>query len=145
MWVYISPVPLTLRIDEMGLSNSLEIIVKCRCHRRYDKIFLKIIFGCIVSLLLCAGFSLVVASGGYSSLQCTGFSLRCLLLLWSTSSRRAGFSSCSTRALERGLSNCGIRAQCSMACGNLPRPGLEPVSPALAGGFSTSAPPGKPP
>ena len=28
---------------------------------------------------------------------------------------------------------------------DLPRPGLEPVSPALAGGFLTTAPPGKPP
>ena len=28
--------------------------------------------------------------------------------------------------------------------GDLPRPGLEPVSPALAGRFSTTAPPGKP-
>ena len=27
---------------------------------------------------------------------------------------------------------------------DLPRPGLEPMSPALAGGFSTTAPPGKP-
>ena len=27
---------------------------------------------------------------------------------------------------------------------DLPRPGLEPVSPALAGRFSTAAPPGKP-
>ena len=27
---------------------------------------------------------------------------------------------------------------------NLPGPGLEPVSPALAGGFLTTAPPGKP-
>ena len=27
---------------------------------------------------------------------------------------------------------------------DLPRPGLEPVSPALAGGFPTTAPPGKP-
>ena len=27
---------------------------------------------------------------------------------------------------------------------DLPRPGLEPVSPALAGGFLTIAPPGKP-
>ena len=26
---------------------------------------------------------------------------------------------------------------------DLPKPGLEPVSPALAGGFSTTAPPGK--
>ena len=28
---------------------------------------------------------------------------------------------------------------------DLPEPGLEPVSPALAGGFLTTAPPGKPP
>ena len=28
---------------------------------------------------------------------------------------------------------------------DLPGPGLEPVSPALAGGFLTTAPPGKPP
>ena len=33
-----------------------------------------------------------------SSLCCAGFSLRWLLLLWSTGSRRAGFSSCGTRA-----------------------------------------------
>ena len=44
------------------------------------------------------GLSLVAASGGYSSLQCVGFSLRWLLLLWSTGSRRVGFSSCGTRA-----------------------------------------------
>ena len=33
---------------------------------------------------------------------------------------------------------------CSAACGDLPGPGLEPVSPALAGRFLTTAPPGKP-
>ena len=38
--------------------------------------------------------SLVVASGGYSSLQCTGFSLWWLLLLQRMGSRCAGFSSC---------------------------------------------------
>ena len=31
---------------------------------------------------------------------------------------------------------------CSAACGNLPGPGLKPVSRALAGGFLTTAPPG---
>ena len=41
------------------------------------------------------GLSLVAESGGYSSLRCAGFSLRWLLLLRSTGSRRAGFSSCS--------------------------------------------------
>ena len=44
------------------------------------------------------GLSLVVASRGYSSLRCTGFSLRWLLLLRSTGSRCAGFSSCGSRA-----------------------------------------------
>ena len=54
-------------------------------------------FGCIVSSLLCVGFSLVVESGGYSLLWCADFSLQWLLLLWSTGSRRKGFSSCGTR------------------------------------------------
>ena len=44
------------------------------------------------------GLSLVVASGGYSSLRCAGFSLWWLLLLQSMGSRRVGFSSCGTRA-----------------------------------------------
>ena len=44
------------------------------------------------------GLSPVAVSGGYSSLWCAGFSLWWLLLLWSTGSRRAGFSSCSTWA-----------------------------------------------
>ena len=44
------------------------------------------------------GLSLVVASGGYSSLRCVGFSLWWLLLLWSMGFRPAGFSSCGMRA-----------------------------------------------
>ena len=32
----------------------------------------------------------------------------------------------------------------SMAGANLPRPGIKPVSPTLAGGFFTTEPPGKP-
>ena len=42
------------------------------------------------------------------------------------------------------LSNCGSRAQLLRGMWDLPRPGLEPVSPALAGRVSTTAPPGKP-
>ena len=42
------------------------------------------------------------------------------------------------------LSNCGSRSQLLRGMWDLPRPGLEPVSPALAGRFSTTAPPGKP-
>ena len=52
------------------------------------------------------GLSPVMATGSYSSLRCTGLSLR-WFLLWSTGSRCAGFSSCGTRALGYA----GSRAQ----------------------------------
>ena len=48
------------------------------------------------------------------------------------------------RLQTRRLSSCGSRAQLLRGTWDLPRPGLEPVSPALAGGLSTTAPPGKP-
>ena len=48
------------------------------------------------------------------------------------------------RLQTRRLSNCGSRAQLLRGMWDLPRPGLEPVSPALAGRFSITAPPGKP-
>ena len=48
------------------------------------------------------------------------------------------------RLQMRRLSSCGSWAQLLCGMWDLPRPGLEPVSPALAGRFSTTAPPGKP-
>ena len=48
------------------------------------------------------------------------------------------------RLQTRRLSNYGSRAQPLRGLWDLPRPGFEPVSPALAGGISTTAPPGKP-
>ena len=66
-------------------------------------------FGCIGSLLLRAGFSLVASSGGYSLLRCVGFSLRWLLLLQSTGSRHVGFRSCGKWAQQLWLA--GSRAQ----------------------------------
>ena len=48
------------------------------------------------------------------------------------------------RFQTRSLSNCGSRAQLLHGMWDLPRPGLEPVCPALAGRFSTTVPPGKP-
>ena len=49
------------------------------------------------------------------------------------------------RLQTRRLSSCGSRTQLLRGMWDLTRPGLEPVSPALAGRFSTTAPPGKPP
>ena len=47
------------------------------------------------------------------------------------------------RLQTRRLSSCGSRAQLLRGMWDLPRPGLEPVSLALAGRLSTTAPPGK--
>ena len=67
---------------------------------------------------------------GFLWLWDTGFSLRWLLLLWSVGSRA-------------WAQYCGARAQLLLGMWNLLRPGIEPVSPALAGGFLTTGPPGK--
>ena len=48
------------------------------------------------------------------------------------------------RLQTRRFSSCGSRAQLLRGMWDFPRPGLEPVSPALAGRFSTTAPTGKP-
>ena len=48
------------------------------------------------------------------------------------------------RLQTRRLSSCGSRAQLLRGMWDLRRPGLEPVCPALADRFSTTAPPGKP-
>ena len=48
------------------------------------------------------------------------------------------------RLQTRRLSNCGSWAQLLRGTWDPPRPGLEPVSRALAGRLSTTAPPGKP-
>ena len=48
------------------------------------------------------------------------------------------------RLQTRRLGSCGSQAQSLCGMWDLPRPGLEPLSPALAGRFSTTAPPGKP-
>ena len=58
-----------------------------------------------------------------------------LLLLQSTGSRRKGFSSCSVCALGR----VGLVALWHVGSSRT----IEPVSPALAGGFLTTAPSGK--
>ena len=102
------------------------------------------IFGCVGSSLLCRGLSLVAVSRGYSLLRCAGFSLQWPLLLRSTGSSHTGFSSCGSRALECGLGSCGTQAQLLCGMWDLPRPGLEPVFPALAGRFLITVPPGKP-
>ena len=130
------------REEEMVLYQSKVSIFNSKLVFFLINIF--IYFWLLWVFIAARGLSLVVASGGYSLLRCTGFSLRWLLLLRSMGSRHTGFSSCGLWALERRLSSCGARAQLLHSLWDLPGPGLEPMSPALAGGFSTTVPPRKP-
>ena len=111
-----------------------------------EEFFFNLINLCIVKVLAvlglrcCSGFSLVAVSRSYSGCHvpasyCSGFScgawaLGCL-----------GFSSCSSRVLEQSLRTCGAQAWLLHGMWNLPRSGIEPVSPALACEFFTTEPP----
>ena len=48
----------------------------------------------VLGLRFCARAFSSCSEWGYSSLQCTGFSLQWFPLLWSMGSRRTGVSSC---------------------------------------------------
>ena len=79
---------------------------------------------------------------GMPASHCGGFSC-CGARAWPSVVVARGLSSCGSQALEQSLSNCGAWASLLHSMWDLPGPGLEPVSPALAGGFLTTAPPGK--
>ena len=89
--------------------------------------FLFVIYFSLTELGLCP----VADSGGYSGLWYSGFSLWWLLLLQSTGPKSPGFSSCGTWAyLLHGM-------------WNIPRPGVEPMSPPVAGRFLAAGPLGR--
>ena len=62
--------------------------------------FFFFLLSAVLGLHRCLGFSLVAESRGYSVVQCSGFSLRGLLLWWSSGSRALGLSSCGSQALR---------------------------------------------
>ena len=93
------------------------------------KIYLFIYFWLHWVFIAAHGFSLVAANGSYSSQQCTGFSLQCVIMPQSTSSTVHGFNSC------------GTQAQLLRSRWNLSGPGIKQVSPALVSRFLTTGPP----
>ena len=55
----------------------------------------------------------------------------------------SSFSCCEARDLDRGLNRCSSQAWGPHGMGHPPKAGIEPLSPALAGRFLTTGPPGK--
>ena len=84
---------------------------------------------------------------GAQASRCGGFSCCGARALgsWASVVVAHGLSSCGSQALECRLSSCGALAELLCGMWGLLGPGIEPVSPALAGRFPTTAPPGKPP
>ena len=108
------------------------------------------IFGCIGSSLLHVGFLQLQRMGatlscGAQASHCGGFLCCGAQALGARASVfvACGLSSCGSRALQHRLSSCGARAQLLHGMWDLPRPGIKPLPPALAGGFLTTVPPGK--
>ena len=98
-----------------------------------DTVSLIIVFVCLG--LCCMEFSLVAVHG---------------LLIAVTSSvaehglQVRGLRSCGFQALAHRPSICGTLTQLLRGVWDLPKPGMEPMSPALASSFFTNKPPGKP-
>ena len=116
-----------------------------------NKFIYLFIFGCVGSSLLCAGFLWLRRAGatlrcGVRASHCRGFSCCRARALGAQASVvvARGLSSCGLWALELRLSSCGARALLLHGMWDLPGPGLEPMSFALAGRFLTTVPTGKP-
>ena len=108
-------------IDGFQLDLFPPSLPSCRCAQAFSSCCERGLLFVAMCRLLIAVASLVAEHG----LQARG-----LQQLW-------------LAALERRLSSCGTGAQLPCGLWDLPGPGIEPVSPALAGGFLTTAPPGK--
>ena len=128
LYIYIYPhISSLLRLPPTLLIPPLQVVTKhqadlpvlCGCFPLAISFFFLIIY-LFIYFQLCwvfvsvRGLSLVVASGGHSSLQCAGLSVSRPLLLRSTGSRRAG-----SAAVAHVPS-------CSAACGIFPAQGSNP-------------------
>ena len=109
--------------------------------------FIRLDFGCAGSSSLCRLFSScreqsLLSSCGVWAFHCNDISL--LLAEDKLQSSQAsvvvarGLSSCGSRCPEHWLNSCDILAQLLCGMWDLPGPGIEPMSPALAGRFFTT-------
>ena len=134
-----SPAFIICRLFDDGHADHCDVIPHC-----------SFFFGCAGSSLLSGLFSGCSKQGllsgcGVQASHCSGFSCGARAL------GLAGFSSCGTKPLQLRLAGCRAQAQqlwCTgLLCGmwELLVSGIEFVSPALAGRFLSTVPPGKPP
>ena len=109
------------------------------------------IFGYVGSSLLRTGFLQLWRVG--ATLGCSAQASHCgglsccgaqALGSWASAVVAHRLSTCGSWSLEHRLQQLWCMGQLLCGMWDLPGLGLEPASPALAGGFPTTAPPGKP-
>ena len=108
---------LSLLLPHIILDACVCTFLKIKNHRIFLFIYVFVYFGLRWAFVALAGLPLVVVNGSRTLLRCEGFSLKRLLLLWSTGSRHSlqWLSCASSRAWAQEL-------PCRW---NLPRPGTE--------------------
>ena len=80
------------------------------------------------------GSSLVAMSGGHSCVGASGLLITVAPRAEEHGLQSVGFSGCGPWALGHRLASCAARAYWLRGMWDLPSPGIEPVSPASAGG-----------
>ena len=106
-------------------------------------LFIYIFWLCWVFIAV-RGFLQLLRMRATLQMWCAGFALKGLLLLWSAGSRVHGLQQLWLVGLEHKLSSCGAWSYLLHNMWSLPRTEIGPLSPALAGGFFTTEPLGKP-
>ena len=109
------------------------------------------IFGCTGSWLLHGLFSScgywgLLSNGGVEVSRCGDFSCYGAWLwgTWASVIVTGGLSNCGFLVPEYRVSSCGTQVWLLWGMWDLPRSGMEPMSPALVGGFFTTEPSERP-
>ena len=122
------------------------------CHCFFFRFFFKfyLLFAAL-GLLCFSSFFPSCSERGFSLVVVYGLLIAWILLLQSTALGTWALvvatyvlSSCGSQTLEHRLTTWGAETSLLHSMWALPGPGIEPVSPALAGRFFTTEPPGKP-
>ena len=128
-------------MSHISFSSSLLLLLPSVLNRYFIFIFIYLIFSCVGSSLLHAGFLQLQQAGatlrcGSQASHCSGFSCcRAQALgMWASVVVPHGLSSCGSWAVGRRLSSCSTWAYLLHGMWDLPGPGIKAVSPALAGG-----------
>ena len=98
------------------------------------------LFLAVLGLHGCEGFSPVAAAGGSSLLRCSSRSRRESPGTWASTLAACGLLGSGAQTRQWWHRSLLLHSMC-----DLPGSGIEPVFPALAGGFFTTETPGKPP